>query len=757
MNKAIQITFALCLIMHLSLFGQRIIEGKVVNSKTNEALIGAAVFIPKSNKGTVTDLNGKFSLKIDESVTQLTISYLGFKEYTLFLDQKSFYNVRLLVGKKLKEVILIGKRPDPLRDLFPLERILEAGLNLGSGIQIQNALNRIPGVYMHSGALNTNRITIRGIGNRSPFATAKIRAYLDEIPLTSGIGETTIEDLDLSIIDHVEVWKGPAPSAYGAGLGGMIHLFSPRHKYYDENNLKTDFTVGSYGMWRTSNTVEIYNKPFDLRINFNKLHSDGYRENNRYDRDNFNIISKVKYENQTISFLLNYTNLKAFIPSSINREDYLNEPQKAAFTWGKVKGNEDNEKILIGVSNEFYKIYEKFTIENKSSIFTGSYNNFEVRPFNILKEDNELIGGRTKFSLMSGKLSKIDIGAEVFFEQYDWQTFESNDGALGAGLSDNEESRVYYNLFIESKNIKLAQGLTASLGLNYNNTSYELLDRYVLDSIDISGEYKYDPVLSPRIGLLYLFKNKYGFFANVAQGFSTPTLEETLTAEGARNPDIRQETGWNFELGTKGKLSLAKGRFSYKLTTFRMYVKDLLVAERNALDQYIGRNAGKTLHQGVEFDSGYERGLSKFWIGVHANYTFSDYSFTEFIDDQNDYSGNPLTGTPPHNLNFGFNVDYDRKISLNFSYQFLDAFPMRDDNSIDSDAYQLANLKLSYKENIGRKVKLELSGGINNLFDEKYASMILINASSFNGSAPRYYYPGMPRNYFGRVALSYVF
>jgi iron complex outermembrane receptor protein len=53
---------------------------------------------------------------------------------------------------------------------------------------------------MQQGALNTNRITIRGIGSRQ-FGTTKIKAYFDGIPLTTGDGETTLDDLDLASIE----------------------------------------------------------------------------------------------------------------------------------------------------------------------------------------------------------------------------------------------------------------------------------------------------------------------------------------------------------------------------------------------------------------------------------------------------------------------------------------------------------------------------------------------------------------------------
>jgi iron complex outermembrane receptor protein len=43
--------------------------------------------------------------------------------------------------------------------------------------------------------------------------------------------------------------------------------------------------------------------------------------------------------------------------------------------------------------------------------------------------------------------------------------------------------------------------------------------------------------------------------------------------------------------------------------------------------------------------------------------------------------------------------------------------------------------------------------GINNVFNQSHASMILINAPSFGGTPPRYYYPGMPRNFYLTLLL----
>ncbi len=83
--------------------------------------------------------------------------------------------------------------------------------------------------------------------------------------------------------------------------------------------------------------------------------------------------------------------------------------------------------------------------------------------------------------------------------------------------------------------------------------------------------------------------------------------------------------------------------------------------------------------------------------------------------------------------------------------------PITDGNDLYSDDYELTNFKIGYAFQFLKEIQVNAFFGINNLFDEKYASQILINASSFGGNAPRYFYPGIPINYFTGINLNYVF
>lgn len=193
------------------------------------------------------------------------------------------------------------------------------------------------------------------------------------------------------------------------------------------------------------------------------------------------------------------------------------------------------------------------------------------------------------------------------------------------------------------------------------------------------------------------------------------------------------------------------------LTAYQMNVKNLLVAERLAEDQYIGRNAGKTRHRGLEVTVDYRWTVNPFIeVSPFLSYTLNDHQFVEFIDEDEDFSGNPLTGVPKQQRTAGIQSRFFHDFYWNIIHRHISEIPLRDDNSLESEAYTVFNTRMGgYRKKLTSKLLLGVDFGINNLFDEVYAASVLINAGSFGGGEPRYFYPGDARNYYGSIRLGY--
>ena len=153
-----------------------------------------------------------------------------------------------------------------------------------SPIDFASGLNELSGVYVLSGALNTNRITIRGVGARTPFSTDKLKMYFNGIPVTNGTGVSAIEAYDFENMGRIEVVKGPKGSTLGANLGGVI-LLNTKPPEVGHTFLTNTFTVGSFNMFKDNLSFRHSEKNFNLNLSYNHLQTDGFRQIICFDRD----------------------------------------------------------------------------------------------------------------------------------------------------------------------------------------------------------------------------------------------------------------------------------------------------------------------------------------------------------------------------------------------------------------------------------------------------------------------------------------
>ncbi|MFZ0491162.1 MAG: TonB-dependent receptor, partial [Salegentibacter sp.] len=347
-------------------------------------------------------------------------------------------------------------------------------------------------------------------------------------------------------------------------------------------------------------------------------------------------------------------------------------------------------------------------------------------------------------------------------EWYEGSTFENlyeennGQGSLrGQRLSSNQQNRNYSNFFAQI-HLNFTEKWLFEAGFNLNTTNYELTDLFAQDETDQSGSYRFPTVFSPRIGTSYEISNGKNIYASVSRGFSVPTVAETLTPEGQINTNLQPETGTNYEIGFKGNWS--NKRLYTEVAFYSIQVENLLVAERIAEDQYIGVNAGKTDHNGIELLANYNfelgRGLT---ARPYANAAFNFFKFDQFVNNGVDNSGNKLPGVPESTIDLGLDLATNWGLSFYSSFRSVGEMPLNDENSGFTAAYSLLNLKASYKMTVLKHLQLNFNAGVNNLLNEHYAASIVPNAVGFGGAAPRFYYPGDPRNYFAGFGFSYGF
>jgi hypothetical protein len=108
--RKIFILIAPALLLSLQLVAQqRTITGSVVDARDNSAMIGVTVMEKNTSNGTVTDLDGKFTLRLTTQNPVLVFSSVGYKTKEVSVGNRSSFNISLEEDVELlDEVVVVG-------------------------------------------------------------------------------------------------------------------------------------------------------------------------------------------------------------------------------------------------------------------------------------------------------------------------------------------------------------------------------------------------------------------------------------------------------------------------------------------------------------------------------------------------------------------------------------------------------------------------------------------------------------------------
>jgi len=614
-------------------------------------------------------------------------------------------------------------------------------LTSGNSYNLAQQVNKAPGILMQQGTLSTNRLTIRGIGSRTPYNSNRIKAYWGNIPLTDGDGVTSIEDIGFNDINSLEILKGPSSALYGAGLGGVI-LIDPWLALPRKNQVSFQSEAGSYATYSNQLTATLKNKGGFTSITTNHLSTDGYRDNSDYKRHNISLKGKYLIGKNSLHYLYNFRYLNGQIPSSIDSIDFHDNPHKAAASWEAIGGYEESKRHLfsIGLSTQFSS-----SLYHQLSIFASLTDQEELRPFNRLDEAKQALGFRDKLSLSLNTL-KIVAGLEGMSEKNTVKLIGVKANNKGDLLSKTNITRQYLNLFaLTEYTLKEKWHLQAAFNLNW--TKYQHHDQASNNSFD----HRYPLVLSPRLGINYQLNATSNVFAAAGHGFSAPSVEEAQMPDGTFNKAIKPEEGIHFDLGYR--YTSRNNNTNAELTAYYMRMSNLLVTKRESEAIFYGVNAGQTIHRGIETQVNHKVIIShNQTLQFNASYAHSINKFEEFIDEGINYQGKHLPGIPAFSAYTSANFR-SGKTSMEVNYQHWGKQYLSDANDKSYTDFGVLNAKINQKLEIG-SLKANIYFGINNILDKHYASMVLINAPSFGNNLPRYYYPALPVNLYGGLNIT---
>lgn len=683
-----------------SVQAQRTVRGTVYNSRTNEPVAFCTVVVPNTDIGTSTDEQGGFVLQVPNGVQQLVLSYVGYKADTINISaQRNSYNISLRpADAHMDEVVVTGtmKEVSRMDSPIPVEVFSPTFFKKNPTPNLFDALEIVNGVkpQLNCNVCNTGDIHINGM--EGPYTMILI----DGMPIVSGLATVYgLSGIPNSIVERIEVVKGPASSLYGSeAMGGVINVITKKPKRVPL------LSVDVMGTTWQEYTTDIAGK-FDLGAVQNMIGINHY---------NYNV--PIDKNNDGFTDLTLQKRLSVFDKLSVDRKDdrvaslagrYVTEDRWGGQTnWTKDYRGTDS---IYGESiyTNRWEVIGMYQLPMKERVFAQvSYNWHNQNSYygNVPYIANQQVAfGQVYWDKSIGKRHSLLLGSSYRYTQYD----------------DNTPATE----FVNSDGVTVTQPAQTPLPGGYIQDEWTLNKKHKLL---LGYRYDYDKnhghIHSPRFAYKWSLNERNTLRTSFGTGYRVVNLftEDHAALTGAREVIIAEalnpERSYNSNLNYVLKLPTNAVYIGFDATAFYSYFTNKIVADfdSNPNEIIYDNLDGYAVSQGVSVNTDFAFNVPfKLSTGV----TYMD------VYQQEDNG----TGTTEKVQQL-----YAPKWSGNFiaSYTFTKSMltidltakwngPMRlpilpnDYRPEYSPWYAIANVQVTKKINR----RLELYGGVKNLFN----------------------------------------
>ncbi len=679
----------LLLTMFSSVAQQATLKGIVTDSQGPIAF--ANLFLEGTTIGGATDENGQYIIKgIPEGNYGLVVKVLGYLPYKEKIvlgaqTMKALDIVLKATSEHLEETVVTGtlKAVRRSESPVPVEVYSPTFLKKNPTANIFEALQNVNGVrpQINCNVCNTGDIHINGL--EGPYTLVLI----DGMPIVSGLGTVYgLSGIPNSLIDQIEIVKGPASSLYGSeAVGGLINIITKNA--LEAPGLVADAFATGWGEYNLDIGAKIdVGQDTDLLLGVNYFNFDQLVDNNG---DNFTDLTLQ--DRISIFQKWNFKRSRNRMFSLAGRFFYEDR-------WGgELQWTPDfrggSEIYGESIYTRRWEILGKYQLPLKEKIlFSFSYNDHSQN--SVYGNIPYLADQRIGFAQLTWdkKWNNHDLllGSALRYNYYDDNT----------AATKNVDEVVIPSIFLQDE-LALAQNHSLLLGLRYD----------------------YDPrhgnIITPRSAYRWKVSDNDILRLNTGTGFRVVNLftEEHAALTGAREVVIAEalkpERSFNLNLNFLKKMYGDNGTFvTLDASLFYTHFSNAILPDYDTNpNQIIYDNLdGKSVSQGASanLDFSFPNGL-KFLFGV----TYQDVSQTEGHTKQRQILTESFTGT--------WNIAYTLpELQLTFDYTGNLYGPMRlpilgesDPRRKYSPTWSIQNIQFTYK---GFQ-SFEFYGGIKNLLN----------------------------------------
>jgi outer membrane receptor for ferrienterochelin and colicins len=671
------------------------VSGKITSK--GEALPFVNVYLKNTKLGTFTNENGFFELKdIPNGNYTLVSSNIGFEKKSIKImlsgNEKIVKNFSLDDTNSLEEIVISGTLRPVSKSNSPVsvEVYSATFFKKNPTPSIFESFQNVNGVrpQLNCNVCNTGDIHINGLEGPYTFV------LIDGMPIVSGLSTVYgLTGIPQSLIERVEVVKGPASSLYGSeAVGGIINIITK--KTANAPTLATDVSSSSWGEVNTD--IGMRYKATDnieglLGINY-------FNFQNRIDNNGDNFTDLTLQNRISLFNKINIKRKSNKVLTIAGRYVY-EDRWGGEIDWGKkYRGSDVKYGESIYTNRwETFGTYELPTSENINFQFSAN-GHFQDSFYGTDAFDAEQLIGFGQFTYNKQIREKHDllIGMAYRYTYYDDNTFATLDEN---GIANKAAITHLPGIFIQDE-----------IALNTQNN---LLLGARLDYNSIHGR-----IVSPRVNYKWNSIDKTNIVrVSVGNGFRVANVftEDHAALTGARevefDGELQPETSWNINLNYVKKVILENSFITLDASTFYTYFNNRILPdyETNSNKIIYANLEGHSVSKGISLntDMTFTNGLS-----INLGATLMDVSLTENKIKTRQLLTESFSGV--------WSISYKTNTNITFDYTGNIYGPMRlpllgdkDPRAEFSPWFSIQNIQLTKKFTNS----WEVYGGIKNLLN----------------------------------------
>lgn len=485
------------------------------------------------------------------------LSFFSLYAVSAYAASEKEYKSLLLFFEEKELVVSPTRHEKPVSQTAEnITIITDRDIELMNAHTVADVLGHVPGVQIDArgGLGSADNINIQGSDFR------QVLVMIDGIMLNN-LSDffPDVSAIPVQHIERIEIIKGPASSAWGSSLGGVINIITkPAGKGRPKGTV-----YASYGEKDTADLrAEASGKagPVGYYLSAGRLQTDGFTPN--FDFENSNFYSKFRGDlsrNTYLTLTFGYRDGSRGMGEDPAFDQSFGEDFKYLFSTLSLN-SALTDKVDLEISLR--------TLRQDNDIF-----------LNQLSTGNEIARSVNKDTTEGGSLKLVSrLGPQTVVAGADYDDGKLKSNAITGGEQSLRRFAVYANDTIKVDNLSVTPGL-----------------RY--DDISTSGHF-----VSPSLGVTYSLGKNHLFRFAVARGFNTPPLSATFGSEmffANPNPDLKVEKVWSYQAGFE---SIISKYIWFKATAFRHDVVDAIVQQPEPDGTFTTVNRDKVRRKGFELE-----------------------------------------------------------------------------------------------------------------------------------------------------------